>query len=246
MQFTIGTNTTGKQAQPLGLTFGMNGTGLIAISPATTPFDVTVQPFDPDRDIFYHTSESLTPEDLAEEIEIHVPRSLRDKLNTRLTSGTLGNFVMMQSISSGSPAITPLAALEKILSPIGTVNSAILQADNGGTLFIRKSGNDHSAATSTHSLKEFLNLSTDERERSLLNFQASEIIVSGSDLDHFENLDLGSLTSSRRITISDLSSFCNFTSESAAIVETNPHLYTLVIGAAAVYAEIRDSTILKQ
>jgi hypothetical protein len=241
MRFNIGTTITSNSQNESGaiaLEFGIYGNQLTALGSANTSLDVIVQCFDPDRDIFYRISESLNPEELAEEVEIHVPLSLKQKLNGRIVSGTLHRLVLMQHIASACPAIPPLTVLQKILETVGSVNSAILQADRGGILFVYNGGKEFHAGASRHSLKEFINLSVKERERIFPDFHAFEIIMSGSDLDHFQNLDLGPLSTSRRITISDFAGICELTSESRERVELNPHLYTLAIGAAAVYAEI--------
>jgi hypothetical protein len=241
MQFTINSNSTDEtltKAEGIALAFETDGNKLIALGPANAPFDVTVQTFDPNRDIFYRAPESLTPEELAAEVEIHVPHSLRQKLNGRLASGTLDGFVLMQNISSACAAISPLTVLKRILRQAGNVNSSILQADHNGILFIRNAGVDYHAGASAHSLKEFLDLSEEERKNVFPDFHASEILLSGSRLDDFENLNLRSLSTSRRIAISDFTGICEFTPEAATLIEANPQLYTLVIGAAAIYAEI--------
>jgi hypothetical protein len=235
MRFKAGTSsaaTTSTQAEGIGLEFEANVNILTAIGSAIAPFDVVVQAFDPIHDIFYHTQEALTPEELAEEVEIHVPRTLLQKLNSRVVPGTLGGLVLMQHISTSSPTISPLAALKEVLEATGSVNFAILQADNGGILFVRNAGMQFHAGASAHSLKEFLKYSKEERERTFPDFHTSEIILSGYDLD------LGPEITSRRVAISDFTPICEFASEAGTLVETNPHRYTLVIGAAAVYAEI--------
>ncbi len=240
MQFKIGQNSTEISPQEIdvSLTFETNGKMLTAIGHADAPLNVSIQSFDPTRDIFYRAPESLTPDELAEEAEIHVPKPLQQRIDGRVTPGTLDGLVLMQLITSTRPSIPALAALEKILRATGSINSAILQADNGGILFVHNAGLEFHAGASPHSLKEFLDLSIEERERIFPDFHALEILLSGSDLDHFLALDLGSLSTSRRIEISDLTSLCEFDSEARELVESNPHLYTLIIGAAAVYADI--------
>jgi hypothetical protein len=249
MQFKINSNSTDDtltKAESIALAFETDGNKLIALGPANAPFDVTVQMFDPNRDIFYHSPESLTPEELAEEVEIHVPRSLKQKLNGRLVSGTLDGFVLIQNILSACPTISSLPVLKRILCVAGSVNSAILQADGNGILFVRNAGMEFHAGASAHSLKAFLNLSEEEREHVFPDFHASEILLSGSGLDNFENLNIGPLSTSRRIAISDFLGLCEFTPEAATLVEANPQLFTLVIGAAAVYAEILQESKLNE
>ena len=240
MQFKIGQNSTKLIAGEIvvSLAFETDGKKLTALGHTDAPLDVTVQSFDPAHDIFYRAPEPLTPEELAGEVDIHVPKPLQQKINGRMMPGTLDGLVLMQHNASTRPSIPPLAALEKILRATGSINSAILQADHGGILFVHNAGMEFHAGASPHSLKEFLDLSTEERERVFPDFHALEILLSGSDLDHFQNLDLGSVSTSRRIEFSDFTSLCEFTSEAATLVEVNLHLYTLIIGAAVVYAEI--------
>jgi hypothetical protein len=240
MQFKIGQNNIeiSHRVPDISLAFEMDGKKLIALDHTDGQPNVKIQGFDPAHDIFYHVPESLTPEELADEVEIHVPKPLQQRMDTRVTPGTLDGLILMQHILSSSPSIPPLAALEKILRATGSVNSAIIQADHGGILFVHNAGMEFHAGASAHSLKKFLELSKEERERIFPDFHALEILLSGSDLDHFQNLDLGSVSTSRRIEISDFTPICVFTSEAAALVEPNPHLYTLIIGAAAVYADI--------
>jgi hypothetical protein len=200
---------------------------------------LVVQSFDPERDIFYRSPEKLTPEELSEEIAIHLPESLRARMKERVAASSIGDLVLMQYVPSQVHSISPLAALEEILHAVGDVNSAILQADNGGLLFVRKAGSDIRAHASTHSLKEFLNLDHTERETIFPDFHASEIILSGSDIDHFENFNLGErLETARRISIADFATLCDFTEEAAILVDLNPHRYTLTIGTAYVLSSI--------
>jgi len=160
-------------------------------------------------------------------------------MKDRIAASSITGLVLMQYVPAECHAISPLAALEEILRATGSVNSAILSADNGGLLFVRRSGADITAHASDHSLKTFLELSYDERENIFPDFHASEIILSGPDIDGFENFDLGgSLETGRRISISDFTSICDFADDAAIIVQMNPHLYTLAIGAAAVFAAI--------
>ncbi len=249
MRFNVGihsTNTAPNATDVTALAFEIHENGLTAIGLAHAPFDIVVQNFDPSRDIFYRTPEPLTPDELAEEIEIHVPQSLRQRIKNRIVSGTMGSFVLMQNTSSATPVIPPLTALEKILKGAGNVNFAILQADNNGILFVRNAGNEIHADASTRSLKEFLTLGHDERERDFPDFHASEILLSGNDLGGSQSLDLTLVTGSRRIAIPDFTSICHFTPETATLVETNPSLYALVVGAAAVYADILQESKLNQ
>jgi hypothetical protein len=241
MRFKIATSTASNSQSArneFALLFEYDGVRLLAIGEAEAPFDLTVQSFDPAHDIFYRTPEALTPEALAEEANIHVPNSLWQKLNKHLLPSTLDGLVLMQHVASDCPAISPLPALTKILLASGTVNSAILCAENGGTLYVRNAGTELHAGASAHSLKELLDFTDQEREEIFPNLHASEILLCGSDLDHFRNLDLGPLSTSRRVAISDFTELCEFTPRVLALVELNPHLYTLLIGAATVYAEI--------
>ncbi len=200
--------------------------------------DVTIQAFRPAMDIFYRSPGPLTPEELAEEVAIHVPQSLREIPRGRLVPSTMDGLVMMQYVKPSFPAISPLAALGEILRVAADVNFGILQADNGGLLFLHRSGAEIHAYASAHSLKEFLELPDDERESLFPDIHADEVLVSGSDLDHFEHLDLGPIEIARKISIADFGSICETTPEARAAIASNPHLYTLAIAAARVYASI--------
>ena len=241
MRFIVGSNSAGIKrgnAASLFLAFDLEGSKLIATGEADGHPDVVVHTFDPNRDIFYRVPEPLTPDELTEEIAIHVPASLRDSADRRFIPGSIDGFIIIQSGFSSLPAISALAALNQVLRAAGSVNSAILQAENGGMLWVRKSGIETHAGASARSLKDFLAFSEEEREHIFPDFHASEVFFSGADLDHFQNLNLEPISTSRRITLSEFSSLCEFTSEVATLVGMNPHLYTLVIGAAAVYAKI--------
>ncbi len=144
----------------------------------------------------------------------------------------------MQYVHPASPAISPLAALAEVLRADADVNFGILQADNGGILFIRRAGPNPEAHASAHSLKSFLDLERDERETHFPGFHADEVLVSGTDLDHFEHLDLGPMEIARRISMEDLSSVCECIPEARASIAPSPHFYTLAIGAARAYAMI--------
>ncbi len=241
MRFIVGTNIdvdAQNAVRPGSLLFEVEHGQVTAIGPVENTPDIIVQSFDPSHDIFYLSPDTLTPDELSEEVAIHFPLPLRERMDKRLISGSIGGLVLMQCINNSISGINPLAAFNEILRLAGSVNSAILQADLGGLLFVKRSGVELQAYASARSLKEFLAKTADERNHIFPDFHALEILLSGSDLDHFENIDLGPLTTSRRISISDFQPICGFTPEATAVVELNPHLYTHVIGAAAVYAEI--------
>ena len=200
--------------------------------------DLVVQAFRPAMDIFYRTPELLTPEELAEEVAIHVPQSLHQIPQGRLVPSTLDGLVIMQYVEPAFPAISPLAALGECLRLEADVNFGILQADNGGLLFAHRAGAEIPAYATAHSLKSFLELSADERESLFPTIHAQELLISGSDVDHFENLDLGPITKARKISMADFLPLCEFTAEAATLIEQNPHLYTVAIGAARAYAVI--------
>ena len=200
--------------------------------------DLVVQAFRPAMDIFYRSPDALTPEELAEEAAIHVPRSLHQIPQGRLLPSAMGGLVIMQYVEPAFPAISPPAALGEFLRAEADVNFGILQADNGGLLFAHRAGAEVHACASAHSLKSFQELPTDARDSLFPNIHAAEIIISGSDLDHFENLDLGPITKARKISIAEFLPLCEIMPEAASLIEQNPHLYTLAIGAARAYAVI--------
>ena len=93
--------------------------------------DVIVQAFRPAMDIFYRAPEPLTPDELVEEVTIHVPQSLHTIPQGRLVPSSLDGLVLMQYVHPAFPAISPLAALAEILRITADVNFGLLQADNG-------------------------------------------------------------------------------------------------------------------
>ncbi len=211
---------------------------LIAIGPGQGIPDLVVQAFRPTMDIFYRTPAAITPEELAEEVAIHVPQSLRQIPQGRLVSSAMDGLVLMQYVHPAFPAISPLAALGEFLRVEANVNFGILQADNGGMLFLHRSGAEIHAYAFAHSLKEFLELPEDERESLFPDIHADEVLVSGGDLDHFEKFDLGPIEIARKISVAEFFSLCEIMPEATSLIELNPHLYTLAIGAARAYATI--------
>ncbi|HEY3874468.1 MAG TPA: hypothetical protein VGM92_03250, partial [Candidatus Kapabacteria bacterium] len=171
---------------------------------------------------------------------IHFPDALQ-KWKRHIVPSALGELMLLQPVDSDCAAISPLAALKRVLEAIETVNTALLQVENNGVLFVRNAGTEIHAGASAHSLRELLQLSADERERIFPNLHASEIILSGSDLDRYYDLDLGPLTTARKITISDYCSLCEFPAETASLIGAIPHRFTLIVGAAAVYKEIIEA-----
>src|ERR1017187_4257797 len=59
---------------------------------------IVMQAFNPKRDIFYRSPERLTPEELSEEIAIHLPESLRARIKERAAASSLGDLVLMQYV----------------------------------------------------------------------------------------------------------------------------------------------------
>jgi len=211
---------------------------LIVLGPASGIPDLTVQAFHPAKDIFYRTPEVLTPDELAQEAAIHVPQSLNRIPQGRLVPSTLDGLVLMQHVIPAFPAISPLVALGEFLREEANVNFGILQADNGGLLFVHRAGVVIHAYASAHSLKSYLELPADARESIFPNIHAEELLITGSDLDHFEPDELGPIIKARRISIADVLPLCECTSEATSLIEPNPNLYALAIGAARVYAGI--------
>lgn len=200
--------------------------------------DAIVRAFRSDEDICYRSPAPLTPEELTEEVTIHVPEALHRVPKGRIAPSTLGGLLLMQYVHPAFPVISPLTALAEILRADADINFGILQADNGNLLFARRAGNEFRSYASAHSLKSFLELPREAREEHFPGFHADEVLVSGSDLDHFEHLDLGPMEITRRISIEDFRSACEFTEKSQTMIEQTPHLYTLAIGAARAYALI--------
>ncbi len=249
MRFSIGTHygINSLEVEPfLALQFEFDGVRLVALGPSHQSPDVVINPFDPARDIAYLLPEPLTPTELEEEATIHVPQPICDRMGKRIVPGTLGGLALMQYELPAPPAISPLAALGVFIKAVGSVNSAIVQADNSGMLFVGKSGTELHAKASAHSISELLSIGEEERKHMLPDFQASEYLLSGSDLQHvLNNINHARLHNSRTVMIADFSSLCEFTPGAATVVELNPHLYTLMISAAAVFAEIlRESKTL--
>ncbi len=223
----------------VGLAFREEGESIVALATGEGVPDIVVPAFDPEHDLFYQSPEALTPEELEEEIRIHFPRSLTESIEGGPIASILGTAVLIQTMTGESLAISPLAALKRVLEVSGTVNAAILQADNGGLLFVRRAGETFSAHTSAHSLFEFQDLDAKSRENVFPDFTASEILLSGSDLDGFNDFEDNPLIVARRILMEDFSGLVEYSDEAASVVSLAPHRYTLAIGAASVYYSIR-------
>ena len=233
-----------------GLAFERDGMGLVCTGTGDGIPDVIVQAFDPDRDVFYSIPSPLSAGsplkgagELEEEVRVHFPDVLRQRANGRVFPSTLGGVVLMQDVDGEVPVLSPLASLAMILERTGSVNAAILQADNGGMMFLRRAGNAGingalHAELSPRSLEEFIEIDEDARASYFPNFIADEIITSGSDIDHFTTLDIAPLTLARRISIEDFAALCQFTPDAMELVTAQPYRYTLAIGAAMLYDEI--------
>ena len=237
--FTVQSRTVADRAE---LAFEIEGEALILSGVSEGTPDVVVQAYDPARDVFYSTPEPPSIEELGEELHIHFPESLAGKMEGKPMASMMGASVMMQVVEGPTPTISPLPALRRVLEGFGAVNSAILQCDNGGLLFVRRAGDEYTAHVSTHTISTFVNLTHDERGSIFPDFSAQEVILSGEDLDSLE-FDLSDpLLLMRKIGIQDFVSLIDVTEDVFALVNTTPHRYTLAIGAAVVYAEIRRST----
>jgi hypothetical protein len=237
-RFTIH-SITGHGA--LGLSFELATGRLICLGEADAMPDAIVQAFDPRQDIFYSTPAPLTPHELEVESEIHVPPSLRDQIDRRLLASTLGASVLMQFTEKLAPAISPLSALTMLLEQIGSVNAALLEANNGGIVWAHRAAEHSECNIAAAALTELVNASTAERQKILADFGADTIVVSGSDVDHFEPFDFGDLTETRTIALADFAGICDFTEDASRHIGEAPHYFTLAIGAAAVYKTILQS-----
>ncbi len=226
--------------ETISLAFEAGPERLVAVAEGNSTASAAVYGFNPRRDIFYRSPEPLHPQELAEEIKIHVPASFHP-LSRRTLAGTAGTLVLLQQADVVTPAISPLAALGEILRATGDVNSAILHAEQGGVLFLHRAGSEVFAFASARSLKEILELPVDEREAIFPAIHANEIILSGHDLDHFERFDFGPTVEARTISMNDFLAVCEFNSAAAEHVELLPHRYTLAIGAAAVVHAVRSA-----
>jgi hypothetical protein len=235
----------------VGLAFERGNERLRCIGTGGGIPDIVVDAFDPKSDVFYRSPITLTPEELREEAIIHVPKVIREQVHRQIVSSQLGERILIQSVETERPAISPLAALDAVLEQTGSVNSAIVQADNGGLVFVKRSGESvlqerraMQVFISPLSLKEFIELDSESRSIEFPDFIAEEIIISGSDLDHFRSFDFSPLIQSRRISIDDFSSFCDFADDTLKYVSEEPHRFTLAIGAAMIFDEIlRESDV---
>ena len=233
--FTI--ESQGRQAN-ISIRFEAGDGRLICLEESSSLPDAIVPSFRCEEDIYYRSPTGLSPDELAEEVSIHIPESMREVPKGRIAPSAFGTLVLMQYVHPAFPAISPLTALAEILRADADVNFGILQADNGNLLFARRAGNDFEGYASTHSLKTFFELPRDEREAHFPGFHADEVVVSGGDLDHFEDIDLGPMEITRRITLEDLRTGCEFTEASQKMIERAPHLYTVAIGAARAFGLI--------
>ncbi len=220
----------------------VNG-GLVALGTGSEPFDVVIQPFDASSDIFYRSPEPLTADKLTEEIAIHIPGPLHDSIGTKPIISSLGDFVLIQICDPAFFTIPLFAALKKILVANETINSAVLHADHGGIAYIRNAGNEFFGGTTAHSLREFIGLPSSERNSIFPDIHAANILVCGSDVQYFDELQLDAFSSIRASTMADIETLCELTPKARSIVTESPHLFTLTLGAAAAYAEILTSPL---
>jgi hypothetical protein len=211
---------------------------LICLGDTADPASIHVPAFDPELDIFYRTPEKLSPEELNTEVAIHFPEHLLGRTGRRVIASSLRGAVLLQPQQAGITAISPISALAEVIGKIGDVNSAILEAANGGLLFVHRSGDELSAHFSMHSLWEFAALRKEEREAVFSELVAMEVLVSGSDMDHLPKFKSGDVPLFRKIAAIDFLPLCEFTEDSLKFVELNPALYTAAIGAASIIATI--------
>jgi hypothetical protein len=222
-----------------GLVFRDEPDRLLALAAGEGVPDIVVQAYDAERDLFYRTSDAIIPDELEEEVRIHFPKPLIERIEGRPFASSVGDSILIQIVEAGVSAISPLTALAHVLEFSGAVNAAILQADNGGLLFVRRAGEKFTAHASAHSLFEFQALDVESRDKVFPDFTATEILLSGSDLDRSNDFEDDPLIVARRIRIEDFKGLVDFSEDAANVVSAQPHLYTLAIGAAAVYSEIR-------
>ena len=235
----------------IGLAFERENERLRCIGNGEGIPDIVVNAFDPTRDLFYSAPATLTPEQLSEEAIIHVPKIIREQGHRQILTSQLGEVILIQSIETERPAISPIAALAAVLERTGSVNTAIIEANNGGLIFAKRSGESAmlerramQAYISSHSLKEFIDLDSESRPIEFPDFIAEEIIVSGSDLDHFKDFDFPPLIRSHRISSEDFSGCCDFSDDALKHISEEPHRFTLAIGAAMIFDEIlRESSV---
>lgn len=226
----------------LALAFEVHGERLICIGEADGIPDILVQAFDPTRDIFYRTPAPLTPDELEEESHIHVPKSLREQIDRRVLASTLGSSVLIQFVERLAPALSPLSAMRMVLEALDGVNATLLESNDGGLCYTHRVGEMMDAHCSSHSLKDFLSLPPQSREKVFPGFVAPDVIFSGSDLDHFERHNLGEFVEARRISLADFAPLCEFTESASQLIGESPWLFTLAVGAASVYAAILQDT----
>ncbi|MDP4200646.1 MAG: hypothetical protein Q8922_14640 [Bacteroidota bacterium] len=219
----------------LALAFELHGERLLCTGERNGIPDLIVQAYDPAHDISYRVPQEVTSPELEEESQIHVPKSLREQIDRHVLSSTLGSTVLHQFVQRLAPAISPLSALRMVLEPLDGVNAALIEANNGGLSYLHRIGENTDAQLASSSLKSFIEEYAEERSRLSPRPDASSIILSGFDLDHFENFDSDESRNIRVISIEDFVPLCDFTEDAVRLVGETPHLYTLAIGAACVY-----------
>ena len=211
---------------------------LLCLGETDEPAEIHVTAFDTEIDVFYRSPEQLAPRELEEEIRIHFPDHILERSGRRVVAGSLQGAVLLQPRPIGTTMISPLAALAEAVKRIGDVNSGILEAANGGLLFVRRSGDEIMAHASAHSITEFAALSSKERDKVFPDFSALEMFVSGPDVVHFTDFDLDRIQIARKIALNDLLALCEFSEEGLRTVESNPTLFTTILGAASIMASI--------
>ena len=204
------------------------------------PEAALIQEIDLTRDLFYHVPGSITPELLEREIELHIPKALRAHTSHRPLASTLGDAILIQIVEGNAPYLSPLTALSALLNATGSVRTGILHAACGGLLFVHRTLDGLRARVRPISIQTFVAMSPAERREVFPGFEPEGIMLSGPDLDRVTTSTAAEARWMRRaITIDDLKTALDISAEAEAMIADAPHRYTLVTGAAAIYAAVR-------
>jgi hypothetical protein len=143
--------------------------------------DYAVASYDADRDVAYRTPDLLSARDLEFESSIHFPEALVEHLGQRPLASSIGHLVLIQRHITVATRVSPLSALRALLGRVADVNMGLLHAENGALTFVRRAGASFEAHISAQSLETFLKLPKESREAHFPDFEALEILITGSD-----------------------------------------------------------------
>ena len=196
------------------------------------PDAIRLKPIDVARDILYVAPRDLTPSELEEELEVHVPHRLRDVLDGATVVSSIGRNVLIQWADVG-PYFSPLGATATTLDSLDA-ECALLVCEGSGLVLAKKNAVAFVICSQPIALEEFVSLSAEQRGHLFDLSDAREYVMVGSQMtpELRDRLETERAPKFRRFDGKDMARLAGDMARIDPAIDGLEHVYALAVAAA--------------